>query len=139
MNARGMVLNSELNEGGEIPIRVGQCWEVDGTPLEILGFRGSDIEIMKWVCQGTIKVGISMTVPDQSRPKGIGGDILMDKAEYMGRATHRLELGKDEITNGGEGDLECKIVARRHNKLRDRTVKTPPMMLREWAMWGGGN
>ena len=53
--------------------------------------------------------------------------------------THLLELGRDEITNGGEGELECKIIARRMNKPKDREVKTPPIMLREWAMWGGGN
>ena len=40
MNARGIVLRSELEEGGKIPIRVGQCWEVDGGIFEILGFRG---------------------------------------------------------------------------------------------------
>ena len=139
MNARGMVLKSELGEGGEIPIRVGQCWEVDGTPMEILGFRGTDIEIMTWVCQGNIEVGKSMVVLDHSRPKGIGGDILIDKSKLMGKATHLLELGRDEITNGGEGELECKIIARRMNKPKDREVKTPPIMLREWAMWGGGN
>jgi len=46
MNVRGMVLRSELNEGGVAPMRVGQCWELGGRAYEILGFDGEDVEVM---------------------------------------------------------------------------------------------
>jgi hypothetical protein len=52
MNARGIVLQGELVEGGEVPIRIGQCWEVDGKIYDILGFNAPDIEVMEWECTG---------------------------------------------------------------------------------------
>jgi len=76
MNARGIVLKAELGEDGVIPIRVGQCWEVAGKVMEILGFRGSDIEIMQWECQLPIEVNKKMYVKEENRPKGMGGVYL---------------------------------------------------------------
>jgi hypothetical protein len=52
LNKRGIVLRSELEKGGIIPIRVGQCWLMENVISEILGFRGEDIEIMIWGCEG---------------------------------------------------------------------------------------
>jgi hypothetical protein len=39
LNTRGIVLRSELETDGQIPMRVGQCWLVEGVITEILGFR----------------------------------------------------------------------------------------------------
>jgi hypothetical protein len=105
MNARGIVLRAELHEGGEIPIRIGQCWEVQGKAVEILGFRGDEIEIMNWECDQTIKIGDKMYVQEDNRPKGIGGSTLMRKNVLIGEASHLLELSVDEVTEGGEGEL----------------------------------
>ena len=57
MNARGIVLQGELVEGGEVPIRIGQCWEVDGRIYDILGFDAPDIEVMEWKCTGLPEPG----------------------------------------------------------------------------------
>ena len=73
MNARGIVLQAKLGEGSEIPIRVGQCWEMQGRALEILGFRGDDIEIMEWECGHSLTIGGNMEVRDGNRPQGMGG------------------------------------------------------------------
>jgi len=138
MNRRGIVLESELHEGGNIPIRIGQCWEVEGRAIEILGFRGGDIEIMEWECGILVEVGKKMKVLEENRPKGIGGSTLMDRQRFVTGATHLVELGLDEVTEGGEGDLVCTTVARRRNKAIERRVKIPGYLSKEWAMWGGG-
>ena len=79
MNARGIVLRAELHEDGEIPIRVGQCWEVQGKAVEILGFRGDEVEIMNWECGQSINVGDKMFVKEDNRPKGMGGSTMITR------------------------------------------------------------
>ena len=39
----------------------------------------------------------------------------MSREELIRNATHILELSVDEVTKGGEGELICKIVAKRRN------------------------
>ena len=71
MNARGIVLQSELVEGGEAPIRIGPCWEVDDKIFDILGFNEDDIEVMEWECKG---------LPDQDKMVWVSDkDILVMK------------------------------------------------------------
>ena len=47
MNAIGIVLKGELTEDGEVPIRVGQCWELEDRAYDILGFKEDRIEVME--------------------------------------------------------------------------------------------
>ena len=139
LNKRGIVLRSELETGGMIPIRVGQCWLMGGAITEILGFRGEDIETMIWICEGEPSPGKIVTVVEHSQPRGIGGDYLVSKTQLMEKATHLVELDEDRVTDGGEGELRCSIMCLRENRPRDRTVIPEDYMLREWAMWGGGD
>ena len=46
-NRRGIVLESEMIEGGISPLRVGQVWHVGDRLLEILAFRDDQIEYME--------------------------------------------------------------------------------------------
>ena len=71
LNSRGIVLRAELEENGEIPIRIDQCWEVGGRALDILGFREEDIEIMEWECGGEVRIVKRMMVLEENRPKGM--------------------------------------------------------------------
>ncbi len=48
LNRRGIVLRSELSDGGSSPLRNGQCWLLDGKIIEILAFNGEDLEVMEW-------------------------------------------------------------------------------------------
>jgi len=137
MNSRGIVLRAELKEDGEIPIRVGQCWEMQGRAIEILGFRGNDIEIMEWECGHSVKVNMMMSVKEENRPKGMGGSTLLSSSELTLNASHLLELSVDEVTKGGEGDLICKVIAKRRNKAIERKAKIPRYLTREWASWDG--
>ena len=57
MNARGIVLKGELVEDGEVPIRIGQCWELDDRIYDILGYNGERIEVMEWESNGRIAKG----------------------------------------------------------------------------------
>ena len=137
MNARGIVLKAELSEGGEIPIRVGQCWEVQGKATKILGFRGDDVEIMNWECEHSVEVNMMMSVKEEDRPKGMGGSTLFGRNEFLNHASHLLELSVDKVTEGGEGEIICKIMARRRNKAIERQVKIPGYLSKEWASWDG--
>jgi hypothetical protein len=139
MNARGIVLRSELEEGGKIPIRVGQCWEYDGRALEILGFRDDQIETMEWECENSITIGRNIEEKDGNRPQGMGGSVLIGKEEFIEQASHLLELSVDKVTKGGEGKLTCKLMARRNNTACERAIKIPDYLKREWACWGGGD
>ena len=137
MNSRGIVLKAELNEGGEIPLRVGQCWEIDGKAFELLGYRGSDAEIMEWESGDQITLGCDMIAKEEDRPLGMGGIRLMDRLSFLRGATHLLELSVDKITEKGEGELTCKVMARRTNRAIERSVKTPAYLRKEWAMLEG--
>ncbi len=44
----------------------------------------------------------------------------------------------DEVTEGGEGELICKVMARSRNKAIERRVKIPGYLSKEWARWDGG-
>ena len=120
-------------------MRIGQCWEVQGKAVEILGFRGDEIKIMAWESEQAVKIGDKMHVKEDNRPKGIGGSTLMKKSVLTCEATHLLELSVDEVTEGGEGELICEVMARRRNKAVERRVKIPGYLCREWARWDGGN
>ena len=48
LNKRGIVLKGELGEDGEVPIRVGQCWELDNKVYDILGYNENRVEVMEW-------------------------------------------------------------------------------------------
>ena len=78
-----------------------------------------------------------MYVEEGNRPKGMGGSTLMSREGLIRDASHILELSVDEVTEGGEGELTCKIVARRKNKAIERRVKVPEYLSRDWASWDG--
>ena len=139
MNTRGMVLRSELGTEGLIPMRVGQCWLIDGEILEILGFRGQEVETMIWKSKCDITVGEILIAEEESRPKGMGGSILRLRSHFIEKATHLIELSKDKVTYGGEGELACGVIAIRENKCIMGVTQPESYMLREWAMWGGGD
>ena len=61
----------------------------------------------------------------------------MSKTELTLNASHLLELSVDEVTEGGEGDLICKVIAKRRNKAIERKAKIPRYLTREWASWDG--
>ncbi len=77
LESRGIVLAAELAENGESPIRIGQCWEMDGRVSEILGYDGSNVEVMYWDGNGEIKVGDKLEVSTEDSyygyPTGMGG------------------------------------------------------------------
>ena len=117
MNARGIVLQGELEEGGEVPIRIGQCWEVDGRIYDILGFSDLDIEVMEWECAGQPELGKKVWVSDKNvldregsdgRPTGMGGRNRINRQGLIDRASHLIELTIDKPTRGGEGRLTSK-------------------------------
>ena len=126
MNVRGMVLKSELDEDGTAPMRVGQCWEMNGRAYEILGFDGDDIEVMEWESKEGIKVGHDLWVSDKDvvegmegsdgRPTGMGGRNKLSKQKMIEDSSHILELSKDTVTKGGDGRLLCTLVAKRRKK-----------------------
>jgi hypothetical protein len=62
----------------------------------------------------------------------------MRKKVLTEQATHLLELSVDEVTEGGEGELICRVMARRRNKAIERKVKIPGYLSKEWARWDGG-
>ena len=138
MNTRGIVLKSELGTDGIIPMRVGQCWLIDGNITEILGFRKDDVEVMIWHCNDAPIADATVTATEESHPRGMGGDIIMPKIDFLEKATHLVELSKDKITEDGEGEILCKIADLRVNKPGPRITTPQTYMLREWAMWGGG-
>ena len=84
-----------------------------------------------------MEVGKEVRVLERNRPMGMGGNVLIDREYLLDYATHIIELSVDEVTEGGEGELISKIVARRGKMARDRLVKLPSYLTREWAMWGG--
>ena len=148
MNKRGIVLASELSEGGDAPIRVGQCWEIQGKVCEILGFRDEDIEIMEWTYDRELSLGKTLVVTDDDvldepnsdgRPTGMGGRNTINRAELIEKASHILELSRDKITRGGEGRLKCQLMARREKKARERQVNMPYYLREDWAKWRGGD
>ena len=84
-------------------------------------------------------VGREMEVKDGNRPQGMGGSVLIGRKEYIEQASHLLELSVDKVTEGGEGKLTCKLMARRENRAFERTVKILHYLSRGWACWGGGD
>jgi hypothetical protein len=102
MNARGIVLKAELEEGGEILIRAGQCWEYEGRALEILGFRDERIEIMEWEHERSITAGQEMEVKEGSRPQGMGRSIMIGRKEFIKGKGNRVKPGE---TRGFEDDI----------------------------------
>jgi hypothetical protein len=129
MNARGLVLQSELVEGGEALIRIGQCWEVGGKIFDILGFNKDDIEVMEWECKDLPEQDKMVWVSDKDildrkgsdgRPTGMGGRNKISKQELIERASHLIELSIDKVTKGGDGRLTSVIVARRSKRARER-------------------
>ena len=68
----------------------------------------------------------------------MGGSVLRPRSLFLEKATHLMELSKDIVTYGGEGELSCGINAMRDNRPALRITQPETYMLREWAMWGGG-
>ena len=75
-----------------------------------------------------------MIAKEEDRPQGIGGNRLMNRSTFLNEASHLLELSVDKITEGGEGELTCKVTARRENRVIERRVTSPAYLRREWAM-----
>ena len=73
MNARGIVLKGELTEDGEVPIRVGQCWELENKAYDILDFNEDRIEVMEWESGGGFQKGAVISVTDKDAVAGITG------------------------------------------------------------------
>jgi hypothetical protein len=111
--------------------------EVQDKTVEILGFREDDIEVMHWEYKHSIEIGAEMYVKEENRPKGMGGSTLMKRIFLIENASHLIELSVDKVTEGGEGELICKTVARRSNKAIERQVKIPEYLSKEWASWDG--
>ena len=148
MNARGIILQSELEEGGEAPIRIGQCWEVDGKIFDILGFNEDDIEVMEWECKGLPEQDKMVWVSDKDilvmkgsdgRPTGMGGRNKISKQELIDRASHLIELSIDKVIKGGDGRLTSVIAAKKSKRAKERTVVVPDYLKREWARSGNEN
>ena len=70
---RGIVLKGELVEDGEVPIRIGQCWELDDRIYDILGYNGERIEVMEWESNGRIAKGSQASVTDKDVIEGHPG------------------------------------------------------------------
>ena len=71
-NRRGIVLKEEGdrgNVGGEIPLRVGQCWMRQGEIVEVLGFNEEGCDIMKWEGK-SLEEGKRVKVSKRNKYKG---------------------------------------------------------------------
>ena len=146
MNARGIVLKGELVEDGVVPIRIGQCWELDDRIYDILGYNGERIEVMEWESNGRIAQGSHVRVTDKDvieghpgssgRPTGMGGRNTVSREDLITRASHLIELSIDKVTKGGEGTLTSVITERRKMKASERTTVAPRYLSKEWATFG---
>ena len=139
LESRGIVLAAELIENGETPLRIGQCWELDGRVYEILGYDGDKIEIMYWDGNGRIEVGSKLEVSDDNSyygyPTGMGGRNKIDRIILNG-AAHLVELSRDTITKKGEGILMCEVLNKRKMKTIKVDEKIPEFLTDEWAYVG---
>ena len=61
----------------------------------------------------------------------------MNRSTFLNEASHLLELSVDKITEGGEGELTCKVTAKRENRVIERRVTIPAYLRKEWAMIEG--
>ena len=146
LNKRGIVLKGELGEDGEVPIRVGQCWELDNKVYDILGYNENRIEVMEWESAGKIEKGCLMRVTDKDvvaslpgsngRPTGMGGRNTIDRDDLIERASHLIELSVDKVTRGGEGTLTSVVMERKKKKAMERVTVAPRYLSKEWATFG---
>ena len=134
------MLAAELVENGETPIRIGQCWELDGRVCEILGYNGDSVEVMYWDGNGQIEAGNKLEVSDDNSyygyPTGMGGRNKISRVLLLNGATHLVELSRDTITKKGEGKLVCEVICKRKIKAITVEEKIPEFLTEEWAHVG---
>jgi len=141
LNARGIVLRSELEEGGRAPLRTGQCWLLNERVVEILGFNATGVEIMYWDNIKGIEVGRWVEVMDdkcdtvrQGYPTGAGGRNTITKEDLM-RSKALVELEVDKFTK--KGTVKSRVAAIRKIESME-TVKTIPYYMKDdSARWNG--
>jgi hypothetical protein len=76
MNSRGIMLESELTEGGCAQARIGQCWKLGNRLIEIVAFNGPNVEYIEWETQKTME-----------QPKQGGLIYVSARDEYYGYPT----------------------------------------------------
>ena len=142
LSCRGISLKSELEGTGVVRLRIGQCWKVRGRLLEILAYRGDNIEYMEWTHVGAQgQGGILCVSPINSYeryPTGMGGRITMDRELFVSGCSHLLELGKDWTDKvDGKEVLMCRLL--KEKVARVAALTPPPHDLGDsWAKWAGG-
>ena len=65
LQTRGIVLAVEDSSSSSLlplPLRVGQCWALDGKVLEIVGFRQFDAECLEWTPASSLSLGVELSV-----------------------------------------------------------------------------
>jgi hypothetical protein len=126
INRRGIVFREEGDEGmrgGEIPLRVGQCWLKDNKVVEIVGFDGENCEVIKWEGKG-IKEGVRVKMSSRKNYEGyatgMGSKTIMSREEVCSE-NRLVELGKDSI-KGREASCEVRAIREKRGILKGEIV-----------------
>ena len=106
LNRRGIVLKSELGDGGSTPLRTGQCWKIGNDVIEILAFNGENLEVMRWSLKspsdGLGSGSILFVSPKDDYwgyPTGMGGRQQMSRVDLKLKSQGLVELGTDWFDN----------------------------------------
>jgi hypothetical protein len=144
MNSRGVALEAELIEGGEVQVRIGQCWKMGNRLIEIMAFNGPDIEFIEWETQNVDEpprqgglIYVSARDDYYGYPTGMDSRQLMSYALLSEGASHLVEMGTDwfgEIE--GNQVLQSRVMCIRSKKMT-RFQLLPSSG--DWAKWPGGN
>jgi hypothetical protein len=122
--------------GGEIPLRVGQCWLKDNKVVEIVGFDGEKCEVIKWegreIREGS-RVKVSSRKDYEGYATGMGSRVSMNRKEVCSE-NRLVEIGKDSV-KGRETSCEVRAI-------RERKGMTKEEILYEerdygWKKWEG--
>ena len=141
---RGVVLNGEDGDRDDpfdpIPLRIGQCWELDNVVHEILGFNENHAEVLRWVPTSVpLKVGTTISVPKthayHDYPTGLGSRVRINLSSLM-KSDTLVERSPD--THGGLScTLRSKVMALRSRTPSSAPRSYPPMAAPGCGIWKG--
>jgi hypothetical protein len=125
LSNRGIVLESELAEGGDAQLRIGQCWKFGDRLIEVMAFNGPNVEFIEWETQGPEDppkqgglVYVSPRDDYYGYPTGMGSRQMINMESLRSGSTHLVELGADWFgVLGGAQALQSRIMGIKAKKL----------------------
>ena len=99
LRKRGITLNGEdgtvENTFDPIQLRMGQCWVIGPSVIELVGLNGPDVEFLEWKCCDNVPAPHRIiTVDTQSNfldyPKGLGTNRKMPITDLI-KSTQLVE------------------------------------------------